>query len=74
MDASGSADKFYFNTRTRKVEQGPRSMAKDRLGPYDTYAEAAQALERARRRSEAWDEEDAREDDWGAAPSAPSAG
>lgn len=28
---------------------------KDRMGPYDTYAEAAQTLERAAERTEAWE-------------------
>lgn len=40
-------------------------MAKDRLGPYDTYAEAAQALEQARQRSESWDEDDEEFKSWG---------
>ena len=73
MDASAPADKYYFNTRTRQVEQGPRSMAKDRLGPYDTYAEAANALEQARRRSESWDEDDEEFKSWGSSENAGSA-
>lgn len=60
-------DKYYFNVRTRQVEQGPRSQAVDRLGPYDTYAEATQALERARARSVEWDEQDEADEEWGAA-------
>ena len=74
MDDAASpdtGDKFYFNTRTREVEQGPRSMAKDRLGPYDTYAEAASALGRARERNESWEEEDAADDAWGTPPASP---
>jgi hypothetical protein len=41
-----------------RVEQGPGSPDSERLGPYQTYEEAATALDRAHRRSEAWDEED----------------
>ena len=66
MSTETPGEKFYFNVRTREVEQGPRSMAKDRMGPYNTYAEAAQALDRARARSVAWEEEERAEDDRGA--------
>lgn len=66
MSSETRDDKFYFNVRTHEVEQGPRSMAKDRLGPYNTYAEAAQALDRARARAVAWEEEEKAEDEWGA--------
>jgi len=66
MSIDSHDDKFFFNTRTREVEQGPRSMAKDRLGPYDTYGEAARALDKARERAVAWDEEEKADDDWGA--------
>ena len=34
--------------------------SKDRLGPYNSAAEAERALERVRERNEAWDAEDAR--------------
>jgi hypothetical protein len=69
-----SSDKFWFNVRTREVEHGSLSPSKDRLGPYDTHAEAAQALERARSRSVAWDEEEAKEDEWGASGGDPRSG
>lgn len=52
---------FWYNTRTGKVETDEnKSQGKDLLGPYPTEAEAAQALETARRRTEEWDEEDRR--------------
>lgn len=69
-----SADKFWFNVRTRQVEQGPQSSATDRLGPYETYAEAAQALERARQRTLAWDDQDEEDEDWGAPTTTPASG
>ncbi len=52
---------FWFNTRTGKVETDEdKSQGKDLLGPYPTEEEAAHALEIARARTEAWDEEDRR--------------
>jgi hypothetical protein len=52
---------FWFNTRTGKVETDEnKGQSKELLGPYPTEAEAAQALDTAHRRTEAWDEEDRR--------------
>ena len=54
---------FWFNTATGKVETDEnKGQSKDLLGPYPTEAEAAQALDVARRRTEAWEEEDRRWD------------
>ena len=48
--------KFWFNTKTGEVEYGLKSLSSDRLGPFETAAEAARALEivaeRARRIAE----------------------
>ncbi len=49
--------KFYFNLQTRQVEQGKQSVEAVRMGPYDTYDEAANALSKAEARSQEWDEE-----------------
>ena len=50
---------YYFNTRTGQVEEiADKSQSKDLLGPYATRAEAEQALESAKRRTEEWDRED----------------
>jgi hypothetical protein len=52
---------FWFNTVTGKVETDEnKGQSKDLLGPYATEAEAEQALDTARRRTEEWDEEDRR--------------
>ena len=52
---------FWFNTRTGRVEtNADKSQSKDLLGPYPTRAEAERALQSARERTEAWDEEDRR--------------
>ena len=57
--------KFWFNQKTRQVETGPKSLAVNRLGPFDTFEEAARAeqviFERARKLREEdskdWDED-----------------
>jgi hypothetical protein len=50
---------YYFNTRTGQVEELERkSQSKDLLGPYPTREAAAAALDSARARTEAWDEDD----------------
>ena len=57
--------KYWFNQKTREVEKGPKSLAVNRLGPFETFAEAAQAekliLDRARRLREEeardWDDD-----------------
>lgn len=53
MDAM--SDKFYYclNHKTVEGEEGCR--AADRLGPYDSEAEASRALEIAAERTAAWD-------------------
>ena len=50
---------FWFNTRTGRVETDyDKSQSKDLLGPYTTHDEAASALQKAKDRTESWDEED----------------
>lgn len=49
---------FYFNVKTRQVEQGPQSDYTNRMGPYATRAEAEAALATAQKRNESWDESD----------------
>lgn len=52
------AQQFWFNTKTKQVEQGRQSHYTDLMGPYATQAEASQALSTAAARTEAWDEDD----------------
>jgi len=55
------APQFYYNTRTNQVEElAKKSQSKDLLGPYPTREAAAAALETARARTEAWDEDERR--------------
>jgi hypothetical protein len=52
---------YYWCLRHERVESGDGvCRAKYRLGPYDTVAEAEQALETVQQRNEAWEEADAR--------------
>jgi hypothetical protein len=51
-------DQWWFNLRTQQVERGPGAPNAERMGPYSSEHEAAEALERARLRAEAWDAED----------------
>ncbi|WP_062378389.1 hypothetical protein [Demequina pelophila] len=53
--------KYWYNTKTREVEQGHRSSWEHLMGPYDTEAEARHALEIAKARNERWDSDD---EDW----------
>ncbi len=52
---------YWYNLRTGQVEQGAQSSWKHLLGPYGSYAEAAQAMERVQANNEAWEDEDASE-------------
>jgi len=58
-DVPGKSE-YFFNTRTKMVEKGRQSSWEHLMGPYDTPEEAANALETARKRSQAWDEDDRR--------------
>ncbi|WP_426706694.1 SPOR domain-containing protein [Corynebacterium auriscanis] len=54
-------DKWYYDTKTGEVLQGKNDSWSNRMGPYDTQAEAAAALETARKNTaaqDAYDEED----------------
>ncbi len=48
--------------KTGEVEQGFQSPAPDRVGPFETRAEAERALEILRANSAKWAEEEAAED------------
>ncbi|MGX1791879.1 SPOR domain-containing protein [Microbacterium sp. NPDC055312] len=62
---SDGDEKYWYNLSTGEVEFGMQSASVDRVGPFDTRAEAARAPETLRERSRAWAEEDAADDAWG---------
>lgn len=49
---------WFYNITTGEVEHGPQSLGRRLMGPYDTREEAARALETARARTQAWEEEE----------------
>lgn len=50
---------YWYNIATKQVETDEnRSSSDDLMGPYDTEAEAGNALEGAAKNTEAWDAED----------------
>lgn len=53
-----AAQEFWFNLDTGEVEEGRVSAWDRRIGPYPTRAAAMAALDKARARTEAWDEAD----------------
>lgn len=58
---------YWFNIRTRAVEEHDdpeRARGADLMGPYETRDAAEQALEQARQRTEAWDEQERAEREW----------
>ncbi|MFS2281371.1 SPOR domain-containing protein [Microbacterium sp. OR21] len=61
---SDGDEKYWYNLSTGEVEFGMLSAAVDRVGPFDTEADAARAPETLKERSRAWAEEDAADDAW----------
>lgn len=49
---------WWYNLINGQVEEGPGAPNAERLGPFETEAEAKDALENARRRNEDWDAKD----------------
>ncbi|WP_298252878.1 SPOR domain-containing protein [uncultured Arthrobacter sp.] len=60
---------YWFNVRTREVEEDRQSDWKQLIGPYATRSEAENALQKVKERNEAWESDD----DWGRA-SGPATG
>ena len=56
------APKYWFNIRTKQVEHGLKSSSEDRIGPFDSAAEAANAEAIVKARAQAWAEQEKQED------------
>ena len=56
------APKYWFNIRTKQVEHGLKSSSEDRIGPFDSAAEAANAEAIVKARAQAWAEQEREED------------
>ena len=53
---------YWFNTKTKAVEQGKLSLSVDRLGPYETYEQAKLAEQTTAERARQIREQD--DEDW----------
>lgn len=53
---------YWYNVSTGNIEKGPQSDWSKLLGPYDTAAEAQEAMAKVQARNAAWDEQDEDED------------
>lgn len=49
---------WFFCLKHMRVEHGPGCPDRDRMGPYATEAQAANALQHARERNEQWEAQD----------------
>jgi hypothetical protein len=58
--ANAPADEYFYDTSTGEVHRGRSGSWAHRMGPYPTREAAQAALETARQRAQAWDEEDRR--------------
>lgn len=56
------APKYWFNIRTKQVEHGLKSSSEDRIGPFESAAEAANAEAIVKARAQAWAEQEKQED------------
>ena len=55
-------DYWWYNSTTHEIAHGPKSLAHERIGPFDTRHDAERAHEIVAERSKQWAEHDARED------------
>ena len=63
MTDTPTPEHYWFNTKSGQVEKGPQSSWENRMGPYDTEAEARSALDTAASKSAQWEREDAKWED-----------
>ena len=57
------APNYWFNIRTKQVEVGLKSSSEDRIGPFESAAEAANAEAIVKARAQAWAEQEREEDE-----------
>ncbi len=57
------SEKYYFCLDHHTVEGEAGCKAADRLGPYQTKAEASRALDKVEERNQSWDNDPAWNDD-----------
>lgn len=54
--------RYWFNTKTKTVEEGPKSLGLDRIGPFESYQQALRAEEIVRERAHAIAQEEEQQD------------
>jgi len=59
-----SENEFWFNMKTGEVESGKQSLALYRIGPFETFELAENALEIIAARSAEWLEDDEQRDEF----------
>ncbi|MFR9755767.1 hypothetical protein [Streptomyces sp. TR06-5] len=52
---AGRPGEWFYCLEHRKVEEGPQCPGRDRMGPYASPEEAAEAMETARERNAEWE-------------------
>ena len=57
LDAAAAKREFYYLLSTGEVVEGPQGSWRDRIGPYPTRDAAALALQLAKHRDAAWEEQ-----------------
>ena len=57
LDAAAAKREFYYLLSTGEVVEGPQGSWRDRIGPYPTRDAAAHALQLAKHRDAAWEEQ-----------------
>lgn len=65
MNAMNDDQKWYYNPSTGEVTQGKEGSWDDRMGPYDSEAEARNAIDIAQQRNKAAEVEEEADDNWG---------
>ncbi len=60
-----SEQKWWYDPESGEVSHGKERAWTNRMGPYDSEAEARAAMERVAARNNAADDWDEKDDDWG---------
>jgi hypothetical protein len=59
MMSEDPSTQYWYNMKTGEVEKGYVSSVVDRVGPFETHAEAEKALDTLRSNSAKWADDDA---------------
>lgn len=65
MATNPTDNKWYYNPSTGEVTQGKQDGWNDRMGPYESEAEARKAIDIANERNKAAEAAEEADDNWG---------